>query len=113
MLRRPKAAREAAPRLARKKSHPQHLTVGPSNVGYTTENSGAAIIDAESTFVLVEHGLDLTPIDGDVVVVPTNSMGNSTKFYVGSYGATQFRITVDQAPGAETAAFAWRAEIRR
>jgi parallel beta-helix repeat protein len=83
------------------------------NVGYTTENSGAAVIDAESTFVLVEHGLDLTPIDGDVVVVPTNSMGNSTKFYVGSYGATQFRITVDQAPGAETAAFAWRAEIRR
>lgn len=83
------------------------------NVGYTTENSGAAIVDAESTFVLIEHGLDLTPSDGDVVVVSTNSMGNSTKFYVGSYSATQFRITVDRAPGEETAAFAWKAEIRR
>jgi len=83
------------------------------NVGFTTENSGSAVITADSNSVVVNHGLDLTPTDGDIIVVPTNSMSNAVKFYVGTYTSTQFTITLDQPPGAATATFAWKAKVKK
>jgi len=83
------------------------------NVGFITENSGIATIAAEDNSIVVAHGLDLTPTDGDIIVVPTNSMGNATKFYVSNYTSTNFKITVDQAPGPATATFAWKAKIEK
>jgi parallel beta-helix repeat protein len=80
-----------------------------NNIGYVTENSGTATIASGQTSIVVTHGLGYTPVAGDIVVVPTNSMGSATKFYIGTYTSTQFTITVDQDPGATTATFAWMA----
>jgi len=83
------------------------------NIGFITENSGVAVIEAGSTSVDVNHGLNLTPTDGDIVIVPINSMGNATKFYIGAYNSNKFTITVNQIPGPETAIFAWKAKIEK
>lgn len=83
-----------------------------NNRGYVTENKGTAIVPNGSTTVVVNHGLSVTPTAGDVSVTPTNSMGAAAKYFVGSYTATQFTITVNADPGATTASFAWSASVQ-
>lgn len=80
-----------------------------NNVGYVTENSGTATVANSSTSIVVNHGLATTPTR--VFVTPTNSMGNSTKFYVDSLTPTQFTIHTDLDPGETTAIFNWRAVV--
>lgn len=81
------------------------------NIGYVTENSGTATVANGATTVVVTHGLSVTPTADDIMVTPTNSMGNATKYYIGTFTSTQFTITVDQDPGAATATFAWKAIV--
>lgn len=93
-----------------------HLAVGSNsictgNIGYVTENSGTATVANGATTVVVNHGLSVTPTADDITVTPTNSMGNATKFYIGTFTSTQFTITVNADPGATTATFAWKAIV--
>lgn len=79
------------------------------NIGFITENSGTAKVASGHTKVVVNHGLAATP--ERVYLTPTNSLGNSTKFWVDTLTATQFTINVDIEPGTTTAILNWRAVI--
>ncbi len=80
--------------------------------GWVTENSGSDSIGAAAVAVNVTHGLDLTPQDGDIMVTPTNDMGNATKMWVSAYAADTFTVTIDAVPGGvDTADFAWKAMV--
>jgi hypothetical protein len=79
-----------------------------NNAGYLTENSGTATIASGDTHIDVTHGLAITPEAANISVTPTNSMGDSAKYYISDIGATTFRINVNADPGATTATFAWQ-----
>lgn len=76
---------------------------------FRTENYGTATIASGSTSIVVSHGLAVTPVLQAIQVTPTNSMGNSSKFWISTPTSTQFTITVNADPGATTATFAWMA----
>ena len=78
------------------------------NIGFVTENSGTATLANGTTSITVNHGLDVTPSDGDIIVTPTGAWGAMTKFWVGGYTSTQFTIYADQDPG-QNVTFAWKA----
>ncbi len=77
------------------------------NPGYTTENTGVAVIAADQTEVVVDHGMVAVP--ASVQVTPANNMGTAAKYWVDHLTERQFHIKVDAAPGAPTAVFHWRA----
>ncbi len=77
------------------------------NKGYVTENSGTATIASGDTSTTITHGLSLTPTASMFRITPTNSLGNATKWYLDSCGATNCTLHVDQDPGATTATFSW------
>lgn len=86
-----------------------------NNIGHITENSGTATVASGSTSIVVTHGLasntnTAAPTVKDVIVTPTNNMGSATKFWVSAISATTFTISVDVAPGATTATFAWQVQ---
>jgi hypothetical protein len=80
------------------------------NGGYITEASGTATVASGATTTVVTHGLGVTPTAAHVNVTPTNNMGNATKFWISTVGATTFTINVNSDPGATTATFAWKVE---
>ncbi|GAI45119.1 unnamed protein product, partial [marine sediment metagenome] len=82
------------------------------NVNFVTENSGTGTVaNGDTDTGNIAHGLAYTPDTGDFTIVPTNSMGAATKFYVGGIDGTNFVIYVDADPTATTATFAW--SVRR
>jgi hypothetical protein len=81
-----------------------------NNRGYTTENSGTDTIASASTSKAVTHGLSVTPVAGDIMITPMESLGNASFFWVDTYTSTQFTIHTNIAPGADTD-FAWRAIV--
>jgi len=81
-----------------------------NNIGFTTENSGTATLANGTTSIAVNHGLDVTPSAGDIVVTPIEDWGNMTKFWIGNYTSTQFTIYADQDPGQDVD-FAWKAIV--
>jgi len=91
-------------------------TVAPSNkkyrgnLGYTTENSGTATLANGNTSIAVNHGLDVIPAAGDIVVTPIEAWGAMTQFYIDTYTSTQFTIHADQDPGQDVD-FAWKAIV--
>ena len=87
--------------------HTDGIVVWGTNAGYVTENAGTAVIAADQTAAVVEHGLVAAP--ASVQITPANSLGAATKFWVGESTSRQFTIRVDAAPGASTAVFNWRA----
>lgn len=82
------------------------------NIGYVTETNGTATVANGATTSVVTHGLAQTPALQDISITPTNSMGNSTKFFISTPTSTQFTINVDVDPGATTATFVWTASIQ-
>lgn len=80
--------------------------------GFPTQASGTATVANGTTSVVVTHGLALTPALKDIVVTPTNNLGNAAKYWISTPTATQFTINVNADPAAGTATFAWKAEIR-
>lgn len=87
--------------------HTDGIVVWGTNPGYVTENAGVAVVAADQTAVLVEHGLAAVP--ASVQVTPANSLGAATKFWVDAVAERQFCIRVDARPGEPTAVFRWRA----
>ena len=81
-----------------------------NNHKYVTENSGTDTIASASTSKAVTHGLSVTPVAGDIMVTPMESLGNASFFWVDTYTSTQFTIHTNAAPGADTD-FAWRAIV--
>ena len=81
-----------------------------NNIGFTTENSGTATLTNGTTSIAVDHGLNVTPSAGDIVVTPIEAWGNMTKFWIGNYTTTQFTIYADQNPGQDVD-FAWKAIV--
>jgi hypothetical protein len=82
-------------------------TIVRNNIGWKTDNTGTATVIDTTTSIAVAHGLAITPTLGDIVVTPTNNLGNATKFWVSGATTTEFTINVDVDPGATTATFAW------
>ena len=69
-------------------------------------NTGTATITTGNTTVVVNHGVAYTPTLDNIKIVPTNSMGSATKFYIDTPTSTQFTIHVNTDPGGN-ATFAW------
>jgi hypothetical protein len=80
------------------------------NKGHVTENSGTATLVNGTTSIAVNHGLDVTPAAGDIMVTPIEAWGAMTKFYIDTYTSTQFTIHADQDPGQDVD-FAWKAIV--
>lgn len=90
-----------------------------NNTGFVTEANGTATIASGQTTVDVTHGLSTDvatsswkPQLSDIAVVPTNNLGNATKYWVSATTNTTFTITVDADPGAGTATFGWQVAKR-
>jgi hypothetical protein len=81
-----------------------------NNQGYITESNGTTSIGASATTVTVNHGLSVTPLIQNILVMPTNSLGSATKYWVSNITSTNFVINVNAAPGS-TATFAWQAMV--
>jgi hypothetical protein len=78
-----------------------------SNLGYVTENSGAATITAGQTSVNVTHGLATTPTR--VVLTPTTDTAGR-RYWISAKGATTFTITIDSTHTADIS-FDWQAQV--
>ena len=85
-------------------------TVIQNNNGYTTENSGTATLANGSTSIAVNHGLDVTPSAGDIMVTPMGSLGSASFFYIDTFTSTQFTIHTNADPGVNVD-FAWKAIV--
>src|SRR3990167_660747 len=79
-----------------------------NNLGHITEASGTGTVNSGATTAVITHGLSVTPTADDITVIPTNGMGNASKFWITTFTSTQFTINVDVDPGADTATFAWK-----
>lgn len=80
------------------------------NDGYVTENSGTATLVNGQVAIVVNHGLDVTPAAGDIMVTPMESLGAASMFWIDTYTATQFTIHVDVNP-TQDVDFAWKAVV--
>ena len=85
-------------------------TVVRDNIGWVTENSGTATLLNGQVTIVVTHGLDVTPVAGDIMVTPMESLGAASEFYIDTYTATQFTIHVDANP-TQDVDFAWKAVV--
>ena len=79
--------------------------------GFATEADGTATIASGATTVVVTHGLARTPAPSDILVTPTNTLGNAAESWISTPTSTQFTLNVNADPGARTATFPWRAEL--
>lgn len=80
------------------------------NIGIVTENSGTDTVASAATSKAVTHGLDVTPVAGDIMVTPMESLGNASFFWINGYSASEFTIHTNATPGADTD-FAWQAIV--
>lgn len=87
-------------------------TLVRNNLGWMTESSGTAVVPNGATTIVVNHGLSVTPVAGNISVTATNSLGTATKFWFSTITATQFTINVDVNPGVPTATFAWNVNAK-
>ena len=75
--------------------------------GIVTENSSTATITSAANSITINHLLNITPVSQNIKVIPINSLGDSTKFWISDITNNNFRINVDVAPGSTTARFRW------
>jgi hypothetical protein len=77
------------------------------NIGYVSENSGAATITAGQTSATVTHGLTITPTR--VQLTPTADTGGK-RYWISAKAANTFTITID-SPYTSDITFDWRAVV--
>jgi parallel beta-helix repeat protein len=75
------------------------------------QTTGTATVANGTTSIAVTHNSGTTPAAGDILVTPTNNLGNAAMFWIGTITATQFTINVDVDPGATTATFGWQLNV--
>lgn len=86
-------------------------TIVRNNIGWSTEKTGTATVASGSTTIVVNHGLESSPLLSNISVTPTNNLGTATKFWISTITTTQFTINVDVDPGVTTATFVWNARM--
>ena len=74
--------------------------------GGKSSNRGGADIASGATNVTVTHGLGSTPVNDEINVLPQESLGSATQYWISNVTATTFRINVDIAPG-KVLTFGW------
>jgi parallel beta-helix repeat protein len=79
------------------------------NQGFRTESSGTVQIPAGSTFVVVNHSLNINVGERNIALTPSNSLGMATKYWISDVGITSFRINVNTDPLSGGAWFNWQA----
>lgn len=82
-------------------------TLVKRNIGFASESNGNAIIPDGQTSVWVRHNLRVTPKLSQIVVTPTNNLGNAMKYWISEVSSSQIRIMVDISPGTTGASFVW------
>lgn len=79
------------------------------NFGLVTQNQGVATLLAGQTGVTVNHGLGLTPGNGQIAIVPGgDTLG--ARWWLQSWTATQFVININ-ATQASNIVFYWNADV--
>ncbi|MEM4846747.1 MAG: glycosyl hydrolase family 28-related protein [Thermosphaera sp.] len=78
------------------------------NIGYRNANSGTATIPPNSTYVDVEHGLDVTPDINKIRIVPKDDLAGRS-FWVSDVTRTTFRINIS-TPDTVSHSFGWSYE---
>lgn len=83
------------------------------NLGWTTENGGAAVILSGTTAIAVTHNLSSTPVAKELWVTPTQNPTNDPgNWWIDTITSTQFTINVRNNPGASNMSFAWGARLQ-
>lgn len=82
-----------------------------NNNGYKNTNNQSSQIEVGSTSVVINHGMDVTPVIGDITISATSNWGGSSISYiwVSAYSSTTFTVTSNTAAVAIPAQFAWAA----
>lgn len=79
------------------------------NLGWVTQNEGTGTIVSGTTSVVVNHGLDVTPVAADFILIPTNNPTiDPGTLYITTITATQFTVNSRVDPSTSGAAFSWR-----
>lgn len=78
-----------------------------NNLGRKLENEGNTSVSVGTTSRVVTHGLDAVPTF--IEIMPTNTMGNATKWWVTDITSTTFTLRLDADPTVGAATFRWRA----
>ena len=74
------------------------------NRGFQTENYGTATVTTGTTAVVVNHGLDVTPQQGQINVLPNSNP--AAVWWVSSINSTSFILSIG-TPAANDKSFFW------
>jgi Pectate lyase superfamily protein len=69
-------------------------------IGYKTKKNGQAVILSGATNVVVNHGLDVSPLAQDIQLTRGGTNAGSTDLFADTITATQFTIRTAAAPSA-------------
>jgi parallel beta-helix repeat protein len=80
-----------------------------NNAGYVTEKQGTGSITSGGTTDVITHGLSITPVASDILIVltenPTNTPG---AVWVDTITSANFTVNCENDPGASNLDFSWR-----
>ena len=82
----------------------------PTLTNYVDKNKGTSIIPAGLVFVVISHGLDITPNIEDISITPNGWWDTVTQYWVSEVTATTFKLQSNAASGAGGFNFSWKAE---
>lgn len=68
------------------------------NLGFKTENSGYIQFSSGITSIVITHGLDVTPLAGDINITFLGNPGTVGAQYITSIGSTTFTLNLSVAP---------------
>lgn len=71
------------------------------------ESSGTGIIGSGASSVAVSHGLQFTPVAGDIIVWPLTSLGSASYLYVDTYTSSAFTVHTNTNPVSVNVTFGW------
>jgi len=80
-------------------------TVFCKNKGFVTENSGEVTIPADSTYVDVTHGLDITPDINKIRITPKDNL-NGRDYWISDVNSSTFRINISSSDSVDHT-FGW------
>jgi hypothetical protein len=80
--------------------------------GFVVKNDGTATLASGTTSIVVNHGLDVTPVNTQISVTPRASLSGGGSWWISSVTATQFTINVQTAPSAAIF-FSWQVDASK
>lgn len=82
-----------------------------ANTGFKTRNTGTSFLAAGATTLVVNHGLDVTPIVEHFLLTPASQTIAGHQYWVTNVTATQFTLNVDAAVGGGGVNVVWHVEV--